>query len=573
MLNRLFAVLLSITTFISSLATFDPARIIDTITDAVYGVPYTANAVKADFLDDIGQNDIGRYSEDVGYVNNLVTVILDKGALFSEKIALFSSCGGLLVGWHCAADIYVVKYPLMKPEQVQARCEKLLESNCVVFASPCLAHRYSEQGTPNDPFGGDDIWKETAPSGENWWLEAVGARQAWDYSQELVSIKVGIVDSGFDTEHEELKGKISFPSARYARQNIPTDHGTHVSGIVAARQNNGVGISGICPNAELICVDWSPEPTIQYWITDIKILFGFIDTVKAGAKVINFSLGSSGSVPEGSFRRNAIYNWWDAIVHSLAIASLLSKGYDFVVVQAAGNGNEAHIPIEASQNGTFSAIREGAVFTGTSGVSFQDILDRIIIVAACETNNDGTFSLSSFSNVGSRVDIAAPGSHLYSTYPNNEYGYMSGTSMATPVVTGVAALVWSVNPAFTGAQVKELVTRESSTDSIAMQRTDYFFTELEYSDMPMVNAMLAVENAIMAAKSAGRVSGTADETGSYVLVDVNGVDRRFTCTDNGTFDFVVDSGDRTVKVYDSQDVLIAEQTLNVAANSHTVIEF
>lgn len=89
---------------------------------------------------------------------------------------------------------------------------------------------------------------------------------------------------------------------------------------------------------------------------------------------------------------------------------------------------------------------------------------------------DVNYSVSNFSNYGDRVDVIAPGGYIYSCMPNNNYGYMSGTSMATPHVTGTAGMLFAVNPSLTGAQVKTIIKNTTSRDIVdARTSTTYSY--------------------------------------------------------------------------------------------------
>lgn len=127
------------------------------------------------------------------------------------------------------------------------------------------------------------------------------------------------------------------------------------------------------------------------------------------------------------------------------MASLLIRGYDFVVVQSAGNGAADHLGVDARYNGLFAAIDADNCSTanGKVTVTAQDIMDRVIIVgAAGEQDENGVYMQTSFSNGGDQVDIAAPGVNIYSTVAGG-YDTMQGTSMAAPMVAATAAMVWA----------------------------------------------------------------------------------------------------------------------------------
>src|SRR5262249_14428123 len=184
----------------------------------------------------------------------------------------------------------------------------------------------------------------------------------------------------------------------------------HVAGIVGAVGNNGVGVSG---------VDWNVQ------LMPVK----FIGTT--GGSVSSFIAGLNYAVKHGAKISN---NSWSGAASSQALIDAVNaaRGAGQIFVAAAGN------------NGTDND--QQPTYPASLG------LDNVISVAASDKNG----ALASFSNFGARsVDVAAPGVDILSTIPtaSGSYGLNSGTSMATPFVTGVAALVWSKNPTWTYRQV------------------------------------------------------------------------------------------------------------------------
>ena len=433
--------------------------------------------------------------DSVAYINNEIIVVFDESASPLSRINTARSVGGYIVGGIKSVDTYQIRIKDSTIDEINAKCKELEANKNVLLASPSIAVKYESAEFPNDPWDSDAHWDIAEPSGSNWWLEAIDAPSAWEYSEYFSKIKIGIVDGGFDTEHEDLQGLISFPDKRSQRQNRTDSHGNHVAGIIAAKGNNGVGIAGINQNAELVCCDWNPELG-QLWIPDLRIFTGFISVVKAQAKVINISIGAA-----GSYNKKFDFVWRpymniSAALYSHAMARLLRDGYDFVVVQSAGNGNSDYEPCDSFNNSMFCSINENNVRT-VSGVDKQDILDRIIVAGnvACSLF-DNIYYQSASSNYN--VDICAPGSMIYScvTAEQGLYGYKSGTSMAAPMVTGVASLVWSVNPDFSGAQVRKIVCDPSNT---VYDAAGYIYAEDESLVQPVsrvVNAKLCVEAAL-----------------------------------------------------------------------------
>ncbi|TKD72393.1 S8 family peptidase [Pseudalkalibacillus hwajinpoensis] len=260
---------------------------------------------------------------------------------------------------------------------------KGLEGNSLVeYAEP--NSMFHVNYVPNDPFYKT---KQYAP-------QKVKAEQAWDVTQSNSSVKIAVIDTGVDYNHPDLAGKVIKGYDFADNDNDPMDehyHGTHVSGIAAAKTNNGIGIAGLSPNASILAVrvlDESGSGSLD------DVAQGIRYSADQGAQVINLSLG--GILGSQTLKDAVNYAW--------------NKGS--VVVAAAGN--------ESSPKPSYPAYYSNA-----------------IAVAATDQNDTIAF----YSNYGTWVDIAAPGSSVYSTMPGNSYDNLSGTSMASPVVAGVAGLL------------------------------------------------------------------------------------------------------------------------------------
>ena len=448
---------------------------------------------------------IVKLSDHVAYVNNEVIVYFADDATLAQKTALFDAVGAQVVGY---TDV-LNKYQLRLSEEkdffaLQLLCSKLRAEKGVQFASCNLAMQRTEDVVPDDPWLEPDgmpaaeRWDDDYVYGGNWWLTATQTTSAWEHAELFHKIRVGIVDSGIDAEHEDLQGKVSFPNKYYAKSNYPSSHGTHVAGIVSANANNRIGITGICDNAEIVCVDWEPEKEKgQNWSTDERIFTGVIALIRSGAKVVNMSLGCSGNYEEPKRWQWNVSMFLEGMVYSYAVASLLARGYDFLVVQSAGNGSKADEPCDSHYNGSFACITARNAFTGLTGISKKEVLNHIIIVGSSTYAHKGTaFYQSSFSNYGDGVSIFAPGSWLFSTdtAENGKYSYKSGTSMAAPVVTGIAALTWSVNPSLKGSEVKAIICDPANTCYTC--KNYYWDGDIEIPTYPMINAKLSVEAAI-----------------------------------------------------------------------------
>ncbi len=200
-------------------------------------------------------------------------------------------------------------------------------------------------------------------------------------------------------------------------------HGTHVAGIIAAERNNGKGANGVANNVKIMSL--RAVPNGDEYDKDIALAIRY--AVDNGAKVINGSFGKDFS-PHSDWVRDAI--------------AYAGKN-DVVFVHAAGNDSKN---IDKEHNYPDDNLNNG-----------PEVSDSYITVGALSPKYGGEM-VAGFSNYGkSNVDVFAPGAKIYSTTPENEYRAMGGTSMASPAVAGIAALVRSYYPKLSAAQVKQII--------------------------------------------------------------------------------------------------------------------
>ena len=532
------------------------------------------------------EESISTLEDSTTYINDAITVFFSDDATLLDKKKVVKALDGEIVGKVDFMNEYEIKIERSDFYEINNLCDELMENDKVEFASCSLAEKITPDYVPNDPWNLTD-WDDDALDRRslysNWWIKATDTDKAWDYDEYFSDIDVGIVDSGFDPTHEDLEGKIVFPNEFFEKNNAPSYHGNHVAGIIGATQDNEKGLTGIVRDGKLVCIDWQAnEEQGQKWNNSARIMTGFVNAVRAGAKVVNFSLGSSGTIKNGIDRLQIVKDTQGKF-NSYYIAKMLQRGYDFICCQSAGNGvykdDKFAYAVDASNNGTFCPITVDNAVKTVKGVTPQEIVDRIIIVAAAKFTGFNTYEQADFSNGGSQVSICAPGYDIYSTYYKGDgkdynycsYAYLNGTSMAAPIVTGIASLVWSVNPSFTGAQVKHFVCDEENTKYEVADSSSKL--HLPTGTMRMVNAQLAVEAAIKECENYGTVTGrlewakitpskvidftiTSKETGmvyrlmtdtagnfnaklpagSYTL-DLSGKKRNFTVTEGENTDF------------------------------------
>ena len=269
---------------------------------------------------------------------------------------------------------------------------------------------------------------------QQYWLDDYGFTSAWESSQGE-GVKIAIIDTGIDSTHPSLKGVVvgGTDMSGFGSSDGQTPvgsnsyHGTMVASIAAGRGESE--IIGAAPKSQLLSV--SIAFGIQGLDTDSQIADGIIWAVDNGAKVINLSLTrNSVSWPES----------WDR-------AFLYAFENDVVVVAAAGNRSE-----------------------GTEQVSAPATIPGVISVAGLDRNGDPS---QDFSTSGFSIGVTAPAEDLIGAYPGGEYRMWSGTSGATPIVSGMVALIRSMYPEMDAANVVNRVISSATRDGFVGYSTSF----------------------------------------------------------------------------------------------------
>jgi len=218
-------------------------------------------------------------------------------------------------------------------------------------------------------------------------------------------------------------------------------HGTHVSGIIAAERNNSIGVNGIADNVRIMMIRAVPNGDEH----DKDIALAIRYAVNNGARVINMSFGKNLS-PQKS--------WVDDAVKYAELKGVL-------LIHAAGNDAENVDTVDNFPNPNYKNSRSQAKNWITVGASSDPLAE--------ESFKSYT---ASFSNYGKKeVDVFAPGTRIYSTLPGgNKYGNLDGTSMAAPVVTGVAALLLEYFPTLTPEEVKYCIEKSATMPTVKAKK-------------------------------------------------------------------------------------------------------
>ncbi|MEU3404406.1 S8 family serine peptidase [Streptomyces sp. NPDC006670] len=302
----------------------------------------------------------------------------------------------------------------------------------------------------------------TTPAGEpaRADMTQIKADQAWAVNPGSSSVKVGILDTGVDDQHQDLAPNFNAadsvscaygkPDTRAGAWRDVDTHGTHVAGTIAAAKN-GKGVVGVAPGVKISAVRVA-EPGNSFFFAENTIC-GFVWAGDHGFKVTNNSYYTD------PWQFNCPDNIDQAaIIEGVKRAQEYAEGKGSLQIAAAGNEN-----YDLAHKSTDTASpNDSTPVTRTITNACLDIPTELPGVVTVAANGTGT-TKASFSNFGQGViDVAAPGQDVYSTLPGGKYGTKSGTSMATPHVVGVAALIASANPGITPAQIRDKLATQAN---------------------------------------------------------------------------------------------------------------
>jgi len=240
---------------------------------------------------------------------------------------------------------------------------------------------------------------------KQWGLEIIDAEKAWEISTGE-DVKVAVFDGAPQLDHEDFGNNMLTNEYKDLGGDGTDTHPTHISGIIAAKKGNGIGIAGVAPNAKIV-----PVNTVSGVVGIINLVEAIAYAQEKGVKIVNISART--------------------LSKSELITNAFKNADDILFVCSAGNAGQS---------------------TDTHYPSGYD-LPNIISVANMQENG----SLYSGSNHTKKVHVAAPGTEIYSTYPNNTYANSTGTSMAAPFVCGIAALVVSEYPTLSGSDLRKVI--------------------------------------------------------------------------------------------------------------------
>ena len=335
----------------------------------------------------------------------------------------------------------------LDPDADLAQAAKRLAQTKAVSEVSRNYYRHAFSTTPNDPM-----------FGLQWGLTKIHCPEAWDRTTGSANVVVAVVDTGVDLNHPELAPLLlpgqdlvdlagvsprpgwHFEGDFLGRDNVPQDevgHGSHVAGTIAALSDNNVGVAGVTWHCRLLPVKVlarmvrNSDGAVTGTGTAVDIAAGIRWATDNGAHIINMSLGGTS----------------DTFVERDAVAYAVAQGV--LVIAAMGNA-----------------------FLDGNPISFPGAYPDVVAVGAIDQANQR----ASFSQTGPHIDVVAPGVGIRSTDWDDTYSNKSGTSMATPHVSGVAALIKSCRPAATASEIADILRdtavplRDSPADPVPNDR-------------------------------------------------------------------------------------------------------
>ncbi|MBS3784133.1 MAG: S8 family serine peptidase, partial [Anaerolineae bacterium] len=336
--------------------------------------------------------------------------------------------GVRIVGRIPQIDIWIVKDT--RSMQVRSPLTTLTQDREVLWAEP--DGRVHVAGiTPNDNFY----------QAQQWNLRLIGLPEAWVFTRGSTG-PIAVIDTGVDLDHPDLAGKLWTNAGEIESNGVDDDgngytddvhgwdfvssdglpdddhgHGSHVAGIAAAQTDNGAGVAGVAWESPIMPLRVLNSSGEGGWA---DVLMAMVYAADNGASVLNLSLGQEPGDPQNPVPVQAVQ----------ATISYVQAG-GCLVLAAAGNNDSQPAPV------MYPAASPG------------------VVAVAATTQSDGAWDRS---NRGPEVDVAAPGVSIFSTTKNGGYTWLSGTSMATPHVSGLAALLWSLDPGLKADQVTHVIT-------------------------------------------------------------------------------------------------------------------
>jgi hypothetical protein len=346
------------------------------------------------------------------------------------------------------------------PAPVVPPRENVIPAQIEQPASPAsiLADLFPNDSEYDEDADGDFLehWTPASPAGNNWDWEYIQAPSAWMSETGSSDVVVAVIDADFDRDHSDLNDNIQ---AVQGSRTPARGHGTHVAGTICAEGNNGQGVTGMAWDCSLRLYDVGSGGGV---VAALKTQQLMVQAAQDGARIVNMSLQWIDNNRCGVTGTNATLQKVKENNDILGRGILLAEREERDVLWVFAAGNECR----------------DAQYASPASLT-QNFPLNTMAVAATDVNG----ALGPFSNFGSLVTVAAPGVDILSTTPRtctlllfctDQYDLMSGTSMAAPHVSGLAALVLAFNSDFTATQVKQCIVSAAQNHGAQVSGQPFF---------------------------------------------------------------------------------------------------
>ena len=460
---------------------------------------------------------------EIRFMSNELIAVSAQGVSYTDMERFFGERNIRIIGYVELTDTYQLRLPeehgLIGLSQIAEKLEAEPQVDCavvnVLWENACYT-------VPEDPWDGSADWESTDPEAANWGLQAIRAPESWEQF-EPGALRVGLIDSAFDPAHEDLRyallhGNEGYLRTRDAQRTEFWQHGTAVAAVTGAVRDNGLGLSGAAENCQIYACGSSQT------VGQMDALSALAELAAQDVPVIQYSLGWQeellASLLGGDAKVRSLYCDDPARAAGLGLERMLQKGYDFLLVLPAGNGLQGQ-GTDAGCSSVFAAV------------SREPVRSRILVVGAAGLDEEGGFYQAPFSGTGERVDLLAPGVEIYTALPGGAYGRRSGSSLAAAHATAVCAGAWALNPALSGAELRDLVVKsaDSRVSGTSVGMLDmYAALEAAVKSAGSVPALEEKEQALDAyaqllrrgVQLQGRSAGVSLPARYYALLDMDG---------------------------------------------------
>lgn len=374
---------------------------------------------------------------------------------------------------------------------------------------------------------------------QSWHFAPIQAYDAWDITKGSPDITVAIIDSYIDVTHPEFKGRITKPysverqstnvlppSGAYSfedGESAPIYHGTHVAALAVGALGNGSGAAGLAPECTLMPISLGTQ------MTSMNILDGLLYAINQGADVVNLSIATI--FPEGTDM------------------TPLEQQIEYIMTEMKEQEDVWEYVFDLADQRNCTIVWSAGNYNVLSGLDETKRCESTIRVSAV----DPTLEKADFSNYGNfenlgvnYSDVSAPGHPIYSAGPGNAYGFCSGTSMAAPIVTGAVALMKSLNPKLTNAEIKKILIQTGKP----LKESDHIGNLIQVKDALMaVSGDFARFDDIK--NDPDKILGTWETTEERIVTDATTntptgakchIFLKFTSRNGGTIYFKEDTG-------------------------------